>query len=226
MTKGMKKCEQWDRNYVAVFLFAKKHGHLKLPSSNSETRRLLTWLGKQKSRAQMPNYQKEKLTALLEAYNVYQQPREEKEREAWDRMYKKLLAHRETHGDFAVSMEDEKSLHTWILAQRQRAREGTLLDERQKKLKSIDFVFQYNAKRKETRFTAKQVQQWDARYDQLAEFTHSHGNCLVPANYDANRPLGNWVSKQRGDFGKGFMDPGRKQRLDQLGFAWTLQGGS
>jgi hypothetical protein len=105
-------------------------------------------------------------------------------------------------------------------------REGTLPDERRQKLESIDFVFQYNAKRKETSFTAKQVQQWSARYDQLAEFVHSHGNCLVPFKYDANRPLGNWVSKQRRDFVKGFMDPGRKQLLDRLGFAWTLHGGS
>jgi hypothetical protein len=116
-----RKCDQWDRHYDAVFLFAKKHGHLKLPSSNMETRRLLTWLGRQKNRAQVPDYQKEKLTTLLEAYNVYQQPREEKEREAWDRMYKKILEHRETHSDFVVSIEDDKSLHTWILAQRQRA---------------------------------------------------------------------------------------------------------
>jgi hypothetical protein len=88
-------------------------------------------------------------------------------------------------------------------------------------------VFQYyNAKRKETSFTAKQVQQWDARYDQLAEFTHTHGHCLVPFKDDANLPLGNWVSKQCRDFVKGIMDPGRKQRLDQLGFAWTLEGDS
>jgi hypothetical protein len=218
------KWEQWDRNYAAVLSFAKKHGHLKLPSSNSETRRLLTWLGRQKNRIQMPNYQKEKWTALLEAYNVNQQPREEQVREAWDIMYKTLLAHRETYGDFVVSIEDDKSLHTWILYQCQRAREGTLPDDRRKKLESIDFVFQYNLKRnKETSFTAKQVKLWDERYDQLAEFTHTHGHCLVPFKYDANRPLlGNWVSKQRRDFVKGIMDPiGRKDRLDQLGFAWT-----
>jgi hypothetical protein len=46
---------------------------------------------------------------------------------------------------------------------------------------------------------------------------------LVPFNYDVNPPLGNWISKQRQDFVKGIIDPGRKQRLDQLGFAWTLE---
>jgi isopenicillin N synthase-like dioxygenase len=139
----------------------------------------------------MPDYQKGEWTALREACNVNQQPREEKEREAWDRMYKQLLAHRETHGDFVISIEDNKSLTTWMLYQRQRAREGILPDERRKKLESINFVFQYNnAKRTETSFTAKQDQQWHARYDQLAELANSHGRCLVPFKYDANCPIG------------------------------------
>lgn len=48
----------------------------------------------------------------MEAYNAnQQQPREEKEREAWDRMYNMLLAHRETRGDFVISIENDNSLH-------------------------------------------------------------------------------------------------------------------
>jgi hypothetical protein len=218
------KSEQWDLNYAAVLSYAKEKGHLKLPSSNHETRRLANWLRLQSYRAHIPSCQREKLNAL-EPYRDMQ-TREEKEWKAWNEKYTQLRTFHEKEGHFVVPMAVDKSLHKWILYQRQREKHGKLLDERRKMLLSIDFKFQCNAKHKEQSFTARQIKEWDAMYVQLVDFQRSHNHCRVPYNYDDNRTLGYWVGTQRRDLKKGIMDPGRKGRLDQLGFTWTVEGNS
>jgi hypothetical protein len=221
---GDKKWELWDRNYEAIHAFATKHGHLKLPSYNPETRRLATWLRLQARRAQLLDYQKEKLDVLLSTYRPNRKPREEREQEAWDQMYKNLLTLYGQNGDFVVSMEDDKPLHKWIIRQRSTARQGKLLDERREKLEATDFEFQCNVKYTKTSFTAQQVKQWEKMQGQLAEFRTARGHCMVPYNYEANPTLGRWVSKQRTDFRQDAMDPERRDRLDELRFTWTMQG--
>jgi hypothetical protein len=222
----MNNSMRWDRNYADVLSFAEEEGHLNLPTTNRETRRLSTWLKRQKKRARMPDCQKEKLVALLKLYEFNQQSQVEHEWEVWISMYKKLLAHYEKYGDFVVPIDDDKTLKTWILYQRQRAKQGRLPDERRKKLAEINFTFECNSKRKETSFSAQQIMQWDTMYEQLAEFSRSHGHCVVPCHYEANLRLGHWVNKQRSDFNKEIMGRDRKELLDQMGFAWTMKGNS
>jgi hypothetical protein len=204
----MNNSMRWDRNYAIVLSFAKEHGHLNLPYTNRDSRRLSIWLRRQKKRTQMPDCQKEKFGALMNLYELNQQSQEEREREAWD------------------PIDDDKTLHTWILYQRQRAKQGRLLEERRKKLVEIDFKFACNSKRKETSFSAKQVTQWKTMYEQLAEYSRTHGDCMVPCIYEANLRLGQWVQKQRYDFTKKIMNLERKELLDQLGFAWNVEGNS
>jgi hypothetical protein len=217
---------RWDRNYADVLSFAKEHGHLNLPSTSRETRRLTAWLQGQKKRVRMPNCQKEKFAELLALYELNQQSKLERELAAWDRMYKKLVAHYKKYGDFVVRIDDDKTLHKWINYQRQSAKQDRLPEERRNLLVAIDFEFECIAKRKEKSFSAKQIMQWDTMYGQLAEFSRSHDHCVVPCHYEANLPLGHWVRNQRSDFNKDIMDLKRKERLDQLGFTWAMKGNS
>jgi hypothetical protein len=218
------KSEPWDSNYAAVLAYAKENGHLKLPTSNHETRRLAGWLRLQSYRAHIPSCQREKLK-VLEPYRDTQS-REEKEWKVWIEKFTKLLTFHEANGHFAVPMAADKYLHKWIVYQREREKHGKLLHERRQMLLSIDFKFKCNAKHKEQSFTARQIKEWDAMYEQLVEFHRSHNHCRVPYNYDDNRALGYWVGTQRRDFKKDKVDPGRKDRLDQLGFAVTMEGNS
>jgi hypothetical protein len=162
----MNKSTLWDRNYASVLSFARKEqGHLNLPSTNRETRRLSDWLRNQKKRARMPNCQKEKFVALTKLYELNQQSQVEQEREVWGRKYKKLLAHSyKKYGDFVVPKMDDKTLLSWINYQRQREKQERLPEERRKKLEEIDFKFECNSKRKEKSFSAKQIMQWNTMY--------------------------------------------------------------
>jgi hypothetical protein len=77
------KWEQWDRSYAAVFSFKNKHGHLQLPScSNRETRRLLTWLGRQPEEttwnAQLPKRKVDRVNGGIQCQSTTTTRRERK----------------------------------------------------------------------------------------------------------------------------------------------------
>ena len=62
-------------------------------------------------------------------------------------------------------------------------------------------------------------EQWEKGFAELQVFQKEHGHCRVPDKYKINDfNLGNWVSSQRS--AKQTMQPERRQRLDDIGFAW------
>ncbi|KAL3936285.1 MAG: hypothetical protein SGBAC_008367 [Bacillariaceae sp.] len=95
--------------------------------------------------------------------------------------------------------------------------------------------------------------QWDSMFDKLREYKETNGNCLVPKRYKENPKLGTWVDTQRVQYKKlqkilaskqtgsgeeqGFTIPAvdsgkplvgrltndRIQRLESLGFVWSLR---
>jgi hypothetical protein len=221
------KTEQWDRNYKDVLAFAKAHGHLKLPTTDNETRRLGTWLRKQAKRVQVSNAQREKLYFLHCEYNVNEKPREERNLKRWKEMLEKLVAFREANGTFVMSSDDKtnRKLVNWITCQRTRAKLGTLPDERRVMLKDVGFEFECVAKyEKKARFTVQQNKKWDEMYSQLVEFRRTKGHCKVPYYYESNPSLGRWVSTQRIAFKRGISHKERQKRLEELNFVWCMKG--
>jgi uncharacterized protein YbgA (DUF1722 family) len=59
---------------------------------------------------------------------------------------------------------------------------------------------------------------------ELAEFHIVYSHCMVPYNYEENRTLGRWLSKQRTGFRQDMMGTERRDRLDRLRCTWTMQG--
>jgi hypothetical protein len=95
--------------------------------------------------------------------------------------------------------------------------------------------------------------QWEDMYQRLIKFRQQHGHCLVPRKHETDPKLATWVETQRvlwnrdyrnkdsdisstenmeetltatlnaGDVSKKRLTPGRKWKLDQLGFVWSLR---
>jgi hypothetical protein len=63
---------------------------------------------------------------------------------------------------------------------------------------------------------------WHTRYEQLIAYQHQYGDCNVPTRWEANRPLGKWVDKQRRLFKKSQLPQDRVDKLNDIGFAWSL----
>jgi hypothetical protein len=61
---------------------------------------------------------------------------------------------------------------------------------------------------------------WHQHYETLVEFKGKKGHCIVPRNYEEDKPLGVWVNKQRSNHKNNKLRPDRKELLDAIGFAW------
>lgn len=66
----------------------------------------------------------------------------------------------------------------------------------------------------------EKAQRWESRFLELVAYKQNHGHCKVPVLYQANKPLGLWVSKQRGYNNKGKLRVEKGNKLDSIGFDW------
>ena len=68
-----------------------------------------------------------------------------------------------------------------------------LSDDRKAKLDALGFVWSLRSKRIDDH--------WDGMFQQLLDYKHQHGDCLVPSRY-SNVKLGKWVETQRYEYTK------------------------
>jgi hypothetical protein len=80
------------------------------------------------------------------------------------------------------------------------------------------------------RFRPYQAGQWSEKFEELCEYRHKMGHCLVPHTYGENLPLARWVKRQRYQYklmveGKqSTMTEERVKALEDIGFVWDSQG--
>jgi hypothetical protein len=148
-------------------------------------------------------------------------------RETWYDIYNQLLEFKQKHGHVKVPQDynENKKLGRWVGHWRNKYREynrtnGQKGDPvRMKHLESIGLVDDIG-----TGYAKKGVKGiWYDMYTQLLEFKQKHGHVKVPANYNENKKLGNWVRSWRSNYReykrtngqKG--DPERMKCLESIG---------
>jgi hypothetical protein len=70
----------------------------------------------------------------------------------------------------------------------------------------------------------KHDKKWNMKYEQLVDFKRRKGHCLVPYNYEQDKPLGQWVRNQRSFHKNNKIRLDRRTFLDKIGFAWKYDG--
>lgn len=79
-----------------------------------------------------------------------------------------------------------------------------------------------------------QQEKWEVMFKKLVHFKNKHGHSSVPNRYPLDRPLGLWVSTQRGTYkrarslGVNEISPMLLERihlLDSIGFSWEVRAG-
>lgn len=81
--------------------------------------------------------------------------------------------------------------------------------------------------------------QWEEMYQRLVQYKQQYGDCLVPRKFEGDPKLATWVETQRVLWNKEVktavadaeaedaqlkrLTPSRKERLDALGFVWSLR---
>jgi hypothetical protein len=80
------------------------------------------------------------------------------------------------------------------------------------------------------RFRPYQAGQWAEKFEELCEYRHTMGHCLVPHTYGENLPLARWVKRQRYQYKlmvenkQSTMTDERVTALEDIGFVWDSQG--
>eukprot|EP00957_Ditylum_brightwellii_P162067 12338723-Ditylum_brightwellii.AAC.1 len=142
----------------------------------------------------------------------------------WSNMYDELKEYVSQHGDALVpsNYNPNPALGHWVTSQRQQYKQfqikgstsSVITPERIVKLEALGFVWD-----------ALEMA-WMDRYQELVQYKHEHGDCLVPREYASNPALGLWVNKQRQEYQRyvenkpSHITPERIQQLNDIEFVW------
>ena len=134
--------------------------------------------------------------------------------ENWFERYGELLAYQEKYGncDVPVRWSPNRLLAKWIVNQRVLRRQGRLTTKRVLLLDEINFDW------------SPRNLDWDATFNRLINFYQRYGHCDVPQKSKDYPYLGIWVLKQRQSKRAGKLKCDRIEKLDAIGFKWSLGG--
>jgi len=140
---------------------------------------------------------------LSEAY-------ESKLHEKWNKCFMELVEYKEKNGDCNIPIKKNRSLGTWIYAQRTLFKSNKLKADRHEKLVGIGFVFE------DPRF-ASDHEKWNRHFMELVKYKQKNGHCNIPIT---NGFLGTWVTHQRRSFRSKKLKEDRHEKLVEIGFAF------
>ncbi|MBE0541402.1 MAG: Helicase associated domain protein [Verrucomicrobia bacterium] len=193
----------WDENFGKLSAFAKKSGHCKVPQHWAEDRQLGVWVAVQRRRFHSKQLARDRVDKLTRIGFEWTSGAP-----TWDEMFAALQRYWKENGHFdpPSTSKESKKLSAWIRRQRHSRREGTLAKDRVDKLNGLGFPW-----------TAK-PDDWEAMFDQLAEFHVQHGHCRVSAR-GGTASLYRWIRSQRAAIAAGVLGRQQITRLKRLGFA-------
>lgn len=141
----------------------------------------------------------------------------------WEQQRQKLLDYKRQHGYIPISFPDDPVLARWVKRQRyqyKRYEDGnksTMNARRIEVLESAGFVWDAHSA------------VWQRKLSELAAFKQKHGHSNVPSCDPTHKSLATWVKCQRRHYklleagGKSSMTSDRINKLEALGFVWTVR---
>ncbi len=135
---------------------------------------------------------------------------------SWEQRLKELKAFKKEHGhcNVPIRYQPNRALAYWVVSVRREKRNGTLAEERVRRLDALGFCWEPS-----TAIAAA----WKKHLNDLKLFKKEHGHCNVPASYLPNRPLGRWATYIRLRKKAGKLARERIRCLEELGFCWALR---
>lgn len=214
----------WETMFAKLLAFRAKHGHCQVPQSNKSEHTLGKWVQRQRYHHRKNTLLPERRQRLEEIGFVWKSDKLHFA-DCWERRFAALVAFKEKHGHLRVTKTNESSagLSHWRDNQRIRLRSGAMKPQQKAKLDAIGFEWEPPGWHM-TALVEHADHQWESKFAELTAFKAAHGHCRVPKNWRERPALGQWLSKQRSKFHKGFGEggllPERLARLDALGTEW------
>ncbi|EJK61851.1 hypothetical protein THAOC_17581, partial [Thalassiosira oceanica] len=200
----------WEARFDELVQYKAKHGDCNVPRDQGQ---LGTWVNNQRSAYNANSLAQDRIVRLnnigfkwatkVEAPTV-----------PWETRFDELVRYKAKHGDCNVPRR-QGQLGTWVSHQRTAYMAGSLGQDRIVRLNNIGFKWA-------PKVEAPTVP-WETRFDELVQYKAKHDNCKVPQRQG---PLGCWVNHQRRNYKKGKLAQDRVNRLNGIGFDWTLLKGA
>ena len=125
----------WQKRYQLLMQYVKREGHSRVPARHEENGvRLGRWVHAQRQRRDRLDDKRREALEALDDWNWKGQDAK------WERAYAILLKYVSRHGHAVVPklyIEDDFTLGIWVMHQRSYYRNGTLSEERQKRLERV-----------------------------------------------------------------------------------------
>ena len=133
---------------------------------------------------------------------------------SWEKRFKELKRFKGRHGHCNVPVRYRRNpaLGYWVANVRNAKKQGTLAEERIRRLDVLAFCWTLNPDIADVR---------KHHIDELKAFKKEHGHCDVPSKYQPNPALGSWVAGLRQRNKRGKLDKKTIHCLNTLGFRWV-----
>lgn len=190
---------RWNERFLELLEYKRTHGDTNVLAMVTE---LGNWVAKQRSGLNNGSLAADKKKRLDEI-GFQWCPLDKK----WEDKYNELVEYKARHGNLDVPQRSPTGLGQWMSTQRKNMKSGTLTEDKKSKLEALGFS--WNA--------LDSV--WDCRFLELLEFRDRNNHLRI--NRNELPELWQWTTVQRRLLKNGKIPPDRKNKLDEIGFAWS-----
>ena len=203
--------DAWERGYQETIKYKQQFGNANVPRryTTSDGFNLGTWQGTQKGNYNKGKLDKEKTERLEEVGFIWHELGE-----AWERGYQETIKYKQQFGKANVSQgyrtSDGFKLSIWQNNQKGNYNNGTLGNERLRRLEEIGFVWDVFE------------DAWGKGYQETVKYKQQFGNANAPNRYKTPEGfyLGSWQQHQKGNYKKEELNKEKIKRLEDIGFVW------
>ena len=221
----------WDMMYELAKKYYEHYGNLKISHSfktvngyevDEKGYNLGVWINTQKTNYNKSILSEDRIEKLEEIGMIFEKVNDN----TWNMMYKLAKKYYEHYGNLKISRSfktvngyetDEKGykLGIWISYQSVKYKNGTLSEDRIKKLKEIDMIFGIGRQ-----------DAWNMMYELAKKYYEHYGNLKVPKKFktingyetdEKGYKLGIWINTQRTNYNKSILSEDKIKKLEEIG---------
>ena len=221
----------WDMMYELAKKYYEHYGNLKISRSfktvngyeiDKNGYNLGEWITTQKTNYNKSILSEDRIEKLEEIGMIFERVNDN----TWNMMYKLAKKYYEHYGNLKISRSfktvngyetDEKGykLGIWISWQRVKYKNGTLSEDRIKKLKEIDMIFGIGRQ-----------DAWNMMYELTKKYYEHYGNLKIPHSFktingyetdEKGYKLGIWINTQRTNYNKSILSEDKIKKLEEIG---------
>ena len=231
MIFGIGRQDAWNMMYELTKKYYEHYGNLKIPHSfktingyetDEKGYKLGIWINTQRTNYNKSILSEDKIKKLEEIGMIFENAYEA----FWNKMYELAKKCYEHYGDLKIPNKfktlngyevDEKgyNLGFWISNQRVKYKNGTLSEDRIKKLKEIGMIFGIGKQ-----------DAWNKMYELAKKYYEHYGDLKVSQKfktingYETNEKgynLGLWITTQKTNYNKSILSEDRIEKLEEIG---------